>query len=191
MLLVSITAGLSDTAMAQTTPPVPNFSMDKYPALTFNVRPADFNRDGRTDLVAAMSTTTAWDPWSSVSLVVALGRGDGTFAPPRAVGVAAIPLTVGDLNADGFVDVIVKNGDSLEVVPGAAGGAFGAPRVIAPTTAFGIAYGGLRPWGYVVDLDGDGHRDVVADDSTGALKVYRGTAISPSRPGWSSSPGAA
>jgi hypothetical protein len=82
---------------AQVPPSSPNLRLTLHPDLTFNVWPADFDRDGRTDLVAA--TGSLW-PRRPTDLVIRLGRGDGTFLPARSLGRAALPLGVGDFNAE-------------------------------------------------------------------------------------------
>ncbi len=129
-LLVTVMAVLASPLDAQT-PPVPNFSLTLRPDLVTNVWPADFNGDGRTDLVAGTG------PFSSPStqLTVAIGRGDGTFLPPRPLGVAGVPLNVGDMNEDGFIDVVFRRGESVEILPGRGDGTFSAPVSVAPTTA--------------------------------------------------------
>jgi hypothetical protein len=148
--------------------PVPNLSFTLRPELQLNVWPGDFNRDGRTDLISGGDHLTS----RTAPLLLALGRGDGSFAAPREVGFAnAIPLNVGDMNADGFVDVLIRLGDSLEVLPGRGDGTFAASRVVAATTA---EMGEVRNWGYLVDLDNDGRRDIIVPEPTDMLKWYRG-----------------
>ena len=171
-LLLPIMAGLAWPAYAQS-PPVPNFSVAFEPDLAVNVWPADFNRDGRTDLIAATGRT--FPP--STQLTVAIGRGNGSFFPARPLGIPAIPLGVGDMNEDGFVDVIIRRGDSLEVLPGRGDGTFSAPRAVATTQG---ATDEVRTWGYVVDLDSDGHRDIVVPERFEMCGGIAGTATSPS-----------
>src|SRR5688572_24380525 len=148
------------------TPPVPNFSFTLRPELEMNVWPGDFNRDGRTDLVAGARVGSA-----DAQLSLSLGRGDGSFASPRPLGIAAIPLNVGDINGDGFVDVLIRRGDSLDVLPGRGDGTFSASRVVAPTNALTDE---VRIWGDIVDLDSDGRRDIVVPEPMDTLKWYRG-----------------
>jgi hypothetical protein len=165
-ILVTITAVLASPLAAQT-PPVPNVNLTLRPDLVTNVWPADFNRDGRTDLIAGTGRFTV----PTTQLTVAIGRGDGTFVPPRTLGVAGIPLGVGDMNEDGFIDVVFRQGDSLEILPGRGDGTFTAPRTVAPTTAFTDE---VRLWAHVTDLDGDGHRDIIVTEPMDTLKFYRG-----------------
>ena len=70
---------------------------------------ADFNHDGRPDLVAAI--------WSTNEAMVMVGNGDGTFQP--AVGVAAGPnptgICSGDFDTDGRQDIAVASWSSNSV----------------------------------------------------------------------------
>src|SRR6187399_811232 len=136
--------------MAQSEPPRPHAVLTKLPSLAFEVWPADFNEDGITDLVAGRV---------SGDIVVRIGLGDGTFASeqPIAAGVG-LPAGVGDLNRDGFIDVlsavVEPNGNVIMtyILSGNGNGTFNPAmpsslRVDAPT--------------YVVDIDGDTVPDVV------------------------------
>ena len=75
-LLLTIMAGLVWPLSAQT-PPVPNFGLTLRPELGLNVWPADVNREGRTDFVAATG------PFSFLSAVVGVG---GALTIGRYVG---------------------------------------------------------------------------------------------------------
>jgi hypothetical protein len=81
---------------------------------------ADLNRDGRLDLVSLTQT----------DLRVALGRGDGSFAPSQGVPSMALlsDFAVGDLDRDGVPDLVVVTRDAAEVEVhlGAADGTFRA-----------------------------------------------------------------
>ena len=84
-MFLTVMAGLAMSAFAQAPPPTPNFTVNWHPSLTFNLWPGDFNEDGRTDLVASSSPMQGV-PFPGDSdpgpLVLAIGRGDGTFMPP-------------------------------------------------------------------------------------------------------------
>src|SRR5262245_51224974 len=149
-----------------------------------SVLAADLNGDGKTDLV-------------TLGPSVLLGNGDGTFQPPHGVGLgmgAAPPpgysqvdgrvtsVAVGDLNADGKLD-LVANGwtlysmligydpDSgypiyqyysntyLSVVLGNGDGTFGPGTTYNAPNFYGDP-NFLSLW----DFNGDGRPDVVAND---------------------------
>jgi hypothetical protein len=82
------------------------FQAPKVTAVGHNVfalASADFNRDGKTDLVVVHSAL------NKVSIL--LGRGDGTFSSPLQFPVGNVPdsVAVGDFNGDGNADIAVSN----------------------------------------------------------------------------------
>ncbi len=144
--------------------------MNWHPSLTFNLWPGDFNGDGRTDLVAATDASPYPRNPQPGTLVLALGRGDGTFMAPVTLGLAALPLTASDINADGFEDVVLLRGGYLEVLPGNGDGTFDAP------VAVGVhqPWYELRLWAHVADFDGNGHRDIVVTEPYDTVRIFRG-----------------
>ena len=74
-----------------------------------SVAVADFNGDGRADLVVANA--------GSNTVTVLLGNGDGTFAAPLSFGAGADPLfvAVGDFNGDGIPDLAIANNTTSSV----------------------------------------------------------------------------
>jgi reactive intermediate/imine deaminase len=121
---------------------------------------ADLSGDGHLDIIAI-------DEARGVALYE--GRGDGTFAAPRAMGergVVPYALTVGDPNCDGKMDFIVGNvqapttayfnhGDGRGFTPVAFGDAAG--------TAYGIDIG---------DFDEDGRPDIAVARSEARNALY-------------------
>lgn len=124
---------------------------------------ADFNGDGRPDLVTVNSN-------DDNDVAVALGDGKGGFtrAPgsPFAVGPAPYPMALGDVDADGRMDIVVTS----------TGLNRSASRPSAPveslTALFGDGRGGFkrsavpvktgRTWFAALgDLNGDGRQDLV------------------------------
>jgi hypothetical protein len=153
---------------AQSAPtPSAALSLTRMPQLASNAFPGDFNRDSRTDLIAG-GTTSGGAP----SLVLATGAGNGAFAAPRALGIAAVPFAVSDINADGRQDVIVGASGNVSVLPGNGDGTFGALRHV--DTGVGIPGSAA----VVADFNGDTHRDLVvsAPDAAGnqGLAIYPG-----------------
>jgi hypothetical protein len=116
---------------------------------TYAIGAADFNGDGKMDLVSA-----------NTGLSVYLGNGNGTFKAAKTTpGVAAAALAVGDLNGDGRPDVAVSDwtGGNLLVAIGKGDGTFFTTSYGAGNKPFGIALG---------DLNGDGKLDVVLADQS-------------------------
>ena len=128
-----------------------------------NVGIADFNRDGKPDIVALVS-----QQWEEVHYFENTG---GQFRRKRIWGstnedYGSSGLTVGDLNGDGEPDIVFTNGDG-----------FGPAAMPGPRPWHGVqwlentGHGSFRhqrigtlPGAYsplVVDLDGDGTMDVV------------------------------
>jgi len=134
---------------------------------------ADMNQDGNLDMVVGNAGTD--------TVAVLFGDGNGNFGEPEEFFVGNFPLAVhtGDLNRDGYPDVIVVNGND----PEAAGGSPG--RV---STVHGDGEGGLdtdtrravatgaNPRDMVVlDLDGDGNLDAATvEQATHRVFVHNG-----------------
>jgi hypothetical protein len=132
---------------------------------------ADLNGDGRPDVV------TLWHLAGSqtVTAIVLLGMGDGTFASRTDYPLNSINFSLndvvffafGDLTGDGRPDIVVEKdvaGDSTHpvrahfvVLPGNGDGTFGTPiesttdSGLEPTAMFALA-----------DVNGDGRLDLVA-----------------------------
>jgi serine/threonine protein kinase len=79
------------------------FPTDPQP---FSLAVADFNGDGKADLVTANNSRT---------ISVLLGNGDGTFqpklSPPYKTGGSSTSMVVGDFNGDGKEDLAIANRD--------------------------------------------------------------------------------
>ncbi|MFO0668418.1 MAG: VCBS repeat-containing protein [Polyangiaceae bacterium] len=128
---------------------------------------ADVDLDGRLDAIVARPEAHA--------VVVARGRGDGTFAAPVPIRVEGTPvaMSVGDLDGDGRADVAVLE-LGLPRVTVLAASADG-PRLIASAPLVGPPPS-VIPVIAVGDLDGDGAADVVVTDGAArAVVVLRGT----------------
>lgn len=115
---------------------------------------ADFNNDGKLDLVVSNSTAN--------SVNVLLGNGNGTFQSPvpSAAGNNPRSIAVGDFNADGTLDLAaVSLGSSgVNVMLGNGNGTFAAPEPIAvgAETAHSVATG---------DFNNDGKMDLVVSSN--------------------------
>ncbi len=105
----------------------------------------DFNGDGTIDLLAVATTL------DNGTLRVYGGTGQRDFARTTSVagtdGADVIQL-VGDVNRDGYVDAVMRVGDSLRALPGRSGGGFAAPVVV-----------GSRGWAVMPKLAAAGDQD--------------------------------
>jgi hypothetical protein len=113
---------------------------------------ADFNGDGKLDLVAIDENQT--------SIVLFQGVGDGTFQAPDIIPVTGArdigSITAADLNGDGIVDLVLSEGSAVDLLLGDGDGTFqSALRFNAPFLQSAI----------VADLNRDGLLDIVAGDT--------------------------
>ena len=113
---------------------------------------ADFNGDGKSDLVTAN--------WSGNTASVLLGNGNGTFQAKQSFGTGSEPhvVAVADFNGDGKSDLVTADyGDNTaSVLLGNGNGTFQAKQ------AFGT---GAGPESVAVgDFNGDGKSDLVTAD---------------------------
>jgi hypothetical protein len=139
--------------------PQQTFATGTFPV---DLQVADFNGDGRPDLVVAnqicaLTATTC----GAGSVSILLGNGDGTFAPHQdfAVGVTPTGLTVGDFTGNGRPGVAVPDfalgqGTNISVLTGKGDGTLN-PHVdyTTPGPPTAITSG---------DFNNDGKIDVVA-----------------------------
>lgn len=117
----------------------------------------DVNGDGNLDLVTGNNEDN--------DITVALGDGRGRFAPaagsPFAVAPSPYPLALGDLNADGRLDIVSTSTASasraMTVLIGDSQGGFRRSEVALRTA---------QPWFVAVgDVNSDGKPDLVATHS--------------------------
>ncbi|HEU5181669.1 MAG TPA: VCBS repeat-containing protein [Candidatus Polarisedimenticolia bacterium] len=141
--------------------PDPVFPVGLGPA---SVATADFNGDGKSDLVTANSVSN--------DLSILLGRGDGEFEPERRIAIDLFGhptyAAAADLNADGKTDLVVTyNPNALLVFLGAGNGSFVLDNTYAVTE--------ISPsFVTVADLNLDGVPDLAVASATPSVAVFLG-----------------
>ncbi len=123
---------------------------------------ADINADGRLDIVTYHGKEVAWfDPVAGMKRIE-IGRGRDNHG-----GIT--PRGVGDLDGDGDLDIVIP--DYWFENPGKGEGAWVRhewPYLGVDKASYGPS---IRSW--IVDLNGDGHNDIVYSDcDTGLSHVY-------------------
>ena len=128
---------------------------------------ADFNKDGKLDLVATSGFVGAAE--------LLIGNGTGGVASSALLNNVSSTSTssavaAGDVNNDGNPDVVVANPTlgNVSLLLGNGNGTFQAPTSVA--SGGSVNYGLL-----LLDIDGDGKKDIVAaNGAAGTVSVMRG-----------------
>jgi VCBS repeat protein len=137
----------------------------------FSLALADVDRDGHLDLVVSNFSGRAGDT-SHDAVNVLLGDGTGGFHPmkgsPFAAGANPIRVAVGDVNGDGWPDVVtanMKSGDVTALLGDGRGSLQPGVRRPAGREPYGVAVG---------DVDGDGRAEIfVANHGSGDARMIR------------------
>ncbi|HVZ15864.1 MAG TPA: VCBS repeat-containing protein [Terriglobales bacterium] len=155
---LSIFFGAGDGTFAETSQSLP-FSPQ---VLTV----ADFNRDGKLDVVVAGYANFA------NFLATLLGTGNGGFAPPIIGDAGSFPAEIanGDLNGDGFPDLVITYAISVYwVFLNNGNGSFSPQpyvlRAVPNDFLCGVA---------LLDANRDGRLDLLITSTFGILSVYDG-----------------
>jgi hypothetical protein len=123
---------------------------------------ADFNGDGKADIVAANA------PASSVS--VYLGDGTGHFGAPITTSLDSQPFSVivGDFDGDSKQDIVVSAGGGMRFLPGNGSGGFGPARALPGSPLYADTL-------LSADFNGDGKLDIAATlQNAGTIAVWMG-----------------
>ncbi|MEH1968785.1 beta strand repeat-containing protein [Nostoc sp.] len=138
--------------------PASNFSVVGFNGLNpYSVAVADFNKDGKLDLVTANNSS------SNISVLFGDDKATGGFGPAvnfaLPSGSSPISLVVGDFNKDGKSDIVTANNASqnISLLLGDGTGGFGnAINFKVPS----------RPTSVIVgDFNGDGRSDLAVTSS--------------------------
>ena len=124
-----------------------NYPAGAYPAALVV---GDFNGDGKPDLIVGNYSTS--------SISVLLGNGDGSFQAPMnsPLGITLGAVAVGDFNGDGKTDLAAASGNVIRILIGNGDGTFQAG--VSFTIGSSISVQAL----VVSDFNGDGKPDLAS-----------------------------
>lgn len=131
----------------------------------------DVNNDGLEDIILAASGGLG-------EVGVILANGAGTFAARVGYSVTGNAaddvrgLALGDLNGDGFLDIVSTSGgtsQTVEILLNNGNGTF--------ADGYEFSSGGANPWSVTLaDVNNDGHLDIGVGDATGSNnRVFLGS----------------
>lgn len=123
----------------------------------------DLNIDGKLDLVVEGSTVNG----QQTGVAVLLGNGDGTFTLKHTYQLSTAcwsgPMALGDLNGDGYPDLVIANSgcQTVTIFLGKGNGEFQNPS----SAYTGGSLGGPYQQGVaIVDLNNDGKPDIAVSN---------------------------
>ncbi len=140
-----------------------------YPIYAARIFGADFNRDGRTDvLVPDFGVDRPPFPGGESEVILSNARGTLTLATdnlPHKLNQTH-GAAVGDINNDGNPDAILINlnaqrGDSIEILIGDGSGGFVENDKLAPLSFQNTGWNIGNTWGALSDVNHDGSVDLI------------------------------
>lgn len=139
-------------------------TMTSPTTLTSSVAAGDLNGDGRPDLTSTNISTVGPPPHSGqVSVILQSQSSPGVFGGSIEFGVGSDPqkVVIGDLNGDGFADLVTANNTAASISILFQNSV--SPGTFLTAKNLGV---GAHPTGIAIgDLNGDGHLDIAVADS--------------------------
>ncbi len=139
-------------------------TMTSPTTLTSSVAAGDLNGDGRPDLTSTNISTVGPPPHSGqVSVILQSQSSPGVFGGSIEFGVGSDPqkVAIGDLNGDGFADLVTANNTAASISILFQNSV--SPGTFLTAKNLGV---GAHPTGIAIgDLNEDGHLDIAVADS--------------------------
>jgi subtilase family serine protease len=170
---VEVFFGVGDGSFSNHPTVIPNVGDSAAPSNPITLATGDVNNDGNPDLVAFINMDD--------NVAVILGNGDGTFQRPVNYPLNGTPQTgaLGDMNHDGYADIVVPNGDgNVSVLLNNEDGTFASAVDYFSASIFDPPqYYYPEPWDVVLaDINNDGNLDVViANNHINQVSILYGT----------------